>query len=663
MEIQKRLLFRRSPRMQLTFQIGQDPRHLVHGILQEVQNFTLDRGKVFRNVHRVKQDAYLRVNEYTNPLDYERLSRLASRFLKASFNPLMAAVRRDFEKQDRSVLESDYLIYFWITQFFLDFQRRYFEQFHHRSTNHVTEQENPHEIGRLADDSLPFELVAEVLDISTFQFIMKISRGYMENRQWAVLHVSICALRRILTSLDYMVDSKRIEWVEFGTHIQNNIFYDGNCFEFLRQLLHDFNLQSRGFLVDLVFAVHILLRSLEHYLQRKPVLFVKRKKRKAKTLSSLSTGLEERTHESDGTDESNDDLSSEEEDERHGGADQTEQTVDREFRLETYEMSFASEAILHSYCILLKDFRSNEVILNHCIAKMFHRIFINCKLEALFYKLSILVLFHKLLQSKIPDEGHRGPDNCHELRRFAKLVCRRFFKRVVEYPPLLLEILFPKRRSDCYYIQFGEEYHHRHKHHTSAEEEHTHSPLTSVVPPSESDSEEGTNEPANVDFNQFKKLRTRWSAKHIEKLRNLHQQYGSTPEGIQTIVHELGNRTIENVQRQLIKMKLVPKPPKRKIPRPIVHHSSSTSDSELSNPESDQSDHSDLSDREAIRKEIELLRKRIHLEAEPTKNPLEKPLSEDHTISISFSVPDHPKVSEFPSVVASQQTEVHLTLP
>ena len=588
----------------------------------------------------------------------------------------MAAVRQDFEKQDRSVLESDYLIYFWITQFFLDFQRKYFDRFQPRSANTIIEQENSREILHPTDDSLSFELVAEVLDIPTFQFIMKLSRSYMENRQWTVLHVSICALRQILTSLEYMVESKRIEWVEFGIHMQNNIFYDGSCLEFLRRILHDFNQQSRGFLVDLVFTVHVLLRSLENYLQRKPFLFIKRKKKKTKPQSSSSVSPGKRPHESemsqtdrnssvfhdsDGTDESNDDLSEDEYEQQHKKTDPTEETIDREFRLETYEMSFASEAILHSYCILLKDFRSNEITLNHCIAKMFHRLFINCKLEALFYKLSILVLFHKLLQSKIPPkEGHhQGSDNCHELRQFAKLVCRRFFKRVAEYPPLLLEILFPKRHSDCYYIQFGEEYHNRHKHHTSTDEEYTPGTLASVVPPSESDSEEESNARVNVDFNQFKKLRTRWSAKHIEKLRNLHQQYGSTPEGIQTIVHELGNRTAENVERQLVKMKLLPKPPKRKVSRSIKRHSSSTSDSDVSNnTESGLSNHSDLSDRETIRKEIEILRKRIHLETELTKSSLEKSPLEEKTASISFSVTDDSNLSESPSVTP-RQAEVY----
>lgn len=450
--------------MQVTFQIGDHPRHIVHGVLKEVQNFTLDRGKGFRNVYRAKQDAYLRLNEFANSMDCERIYKLATEFLRTSFNKLMASVRHDFERQDKKILDSDYLSYFWISQFFLDFQRKQFEKCS-KSKNSSIEAALIERID-LTHDYPSFDLVVEAFDMPTFQIVMKMSRSYMENRQWGALHVSVCVLRQILASLESMVDSNHTEWVSFATHLQNNFFHDGNCFSLLRQVLHDFKRQSRGFLVDAVITVHVLLRSLEKYLQQKRHLFVRQRKRKAKTRKFLQSNPQESSEEpqesqrnknlegdSQMHEDSSDHISDEEDDEKIN-QNLIGETIDKEFRFENYEISFASEAIIHNYCILLKDFRSNDIMLNHCIAKMFYRIFVSCKLEAIFYKLSILSIFHKLLQSPVTNNNMKS-DNCRELKQFSKLVCRKFFERVSEYPPLLVEILFPKRRSDCYFIQFG----------------------------------------------------------------------------------------------------------------------------------------------------------------------------------------------------------------
>jgi ArsR family metal-binding transcriptional regulator len=614
LKTQKDLLFKKSPRMQLTFQIGENPRQIVHGTIQEVKHFSLDRGKGFRKVNRPMQDSYFQENEFVSRNDYHRIYQLASHFLQtSSFNILIQSVKHDFERQGRSILESDYVAYFWLIQFFIEFQRTCFDQLYRAKKNHLKE-----DIFSIVDE-ISFDLVAVAFDMNTFRFIMKMAKTYKEDKLWSALHVAICTIKQILISLEYMIESHHIELTEFGMSMQNHIFHDGDCLVFLRQVLHDFKQQSRGFLVDVVLTVHVLLRSLEKYLRQKRHLFVRSKRRRKLNKDNTKTNMIEDENEAkeelERSQRSQDDTThgsnDKEEDEREEEDDDNDiyqrLITDKEFCFETYEISFASEVILHNYCLLLRDFHSNDVYLNHCIAKMFHRIFVSCKLEAIFYKLSILTLFNKLM-NYYGGEVRSQPNNCCELYQFAKFVCRKFFKRLTEYPLLFLEILFPKRHSDCYFIQFGENY----RRQDSIMSTHHESPIDqfmTAAPASDSDGNDEQNKSMEVDVNQFKKIRTRWSRKHVDQLKVLYELYGNHPEAISKITQELGNRTSENIERQLIKMKLIPKPRnKRRITKLAVYESS---ESETTTHDHPSLDTSDMSERQAIREEIDALRKRI----------------------------------------------------
>lgn len=89
----------------------------------------------------------------------------------------------------------------------------------------------------------------------------------------------------------------------------------------------------------------------------------------------------------------------------------------------------------------------------HAITKMFHRIFVKCKMEALFYKLSILNVFNTIINETPTTKS--TPKSLQELVGFITFAVRAFFKKLADYPALYIEILYPKSRSDVRRIQWG----------------------------------------------------------------------------------------------------------------------------------------------------------------------------------------------------------------
>lgn len=79
---------------------------------------------------------------------------------------------------------------------------------------------------------------------------------------------------------------------------------------------------------------------------------------------------------------------------------------------------------------------------------MFHRIAVNAKNVAVFYKMSTLHLFHQILL-----KGHEGTKR--DLEPFLNYVLHQFFKKLQEYPLMIAETFFPRTRQACLDINVG----------------------------------------------------------------------------------------------------------------------------------------------------------------------------------------------------------------
>ena len=58
---------------------------------------------------------------------------------------------------------------------------------------------------------------------------------------------------------------------------------------------------------------------------------------------------------------------------------------------------FANSHVVKTYCYLLKDYRSNSDITNHCVVKMLHRIAFQLKMSPLLYQLQVFKIFQSIM--------------------------------------------------------------------------------------------------------------------------------------------------------------------------------------------------------------------------------------------------------------------------
>lgn len=138
-----------------------------------------------------------------------------------------------------------------------------------------------------------------------------------------------------------------------------------------------------------------------------------------------------------------------EEDEEQEIADEVpEETYESEFNLKSYLLKFANGHIVKTYCYLLKDYRSNSDVINHCVVKMLHRIAFQLKMCPLLYQLQVFKMFQSILNEP-------ATSRMKEMQTFAKHIVRGFFEAASENPIMFVEVLFWKTPADCYEITEG----------------------------------------------------------------------------------------------------------------------------------------------------------------------------------------------------------------
>lgn len=104
--------------------------------------------------------------------------------------------------------------------------------------------------------------------------------------------------------------------------------------------------------------------------------------------------------------------------------------------------------MIATYCVFLEDFATLNESQIHLAVSMFHRVAVNCKNMSVFYKMSTLHLFHQILL-----KGHDGTKK--DLEPFVNYMLHQFFKKMQEYPLLMVEAFFPRTRQVCLEINVG----------------------------------------------------------------------------------------------------------------------------------------------------------------------------------------------------------------
>lgn len=96
---------------------------------------------------------------------------------------------------------------------------------------------------------------------------------------------------------------------------------------------------------------------------------------------------------------------------------------EHKFNLDKYVQAYAHQQVLKNYCQLLSNYKTNSLETNGCILRFFEKLASEYKLPAMFFQLSIFILFDTILQ----DQSIRKDANFQKLRLFCKKIVRKFF--------------------------------------------------------------------------------------------------------------------------------------------------------------------------------------------------------------------------------------------
>ncbi|KAF9285158.1 Topoisomerase 1-associated factor 1 [Mortierella alpina] len=402
------------------------------------------------------------------------LRNLAMTLLESCFNPLFSSLRRDIELRREKLKEHHMGQYHFLMSFLLKFQRHNADYLT-RTYNEQKKAANPRQLPSLEEDykkkmlQCDFDLVATALETrSVYQVIGHMRQEFEvgKNQKWNSIRKAMCCFIEMLSTLYAMIKSPNEEYRDASDNVQNNLYHEDATLELFLDLAKNYTKQSTKYLHTLVQMIHILLKTLENYSNSKSYMFilkkraVKKRKQKAKDVANIAEGDGQNGQPEDGVEPSQDQSQQQElpQEQEHAQEDDDDEMNDipthtlkeHQFVFQDFERRFASERVVNTYCIFLESFEELDETQLHYAASLFHRIAVNCKNVAVFYKLSTLQLFHQILQNNREDVKR-------DMAPLISYLMHQFFKKLQEYPLLIVEVFFPRSRKVCLDINVGRE--------------------------------------------------------------------------------------------------------------------------------------------------------------------------------------------------------------
>lgn len=179
-------------------------------------------------------------------------------------------------------------------------------------------------------------------------------------------------------------------------------------------------------MVEVVETSSLFLRLLEKYSKNKGVLLLRKKKTVRATGSNdLNSDTEHQT-----------------------------QYNETAMQFENVVRMYACDSAVFMFMNLLESHSILDDDAIRSVVKLIHRIFVDVKMEALFFKLDYLITFQQILSGDIVKRVSSPARK--DLDRTVRYILKVFFAKMAEYPMLCVEVLYPKSmKSDLRVIQHG----------------------------------------------------------------------------------------------------------------------------------------------------------------------------------------------------------------
>ncbi|KAG0178563.1 Topoisomerase 1-associated factor 1 [Apophysomyces sp. BC1034] len=360
-----------------------------------------------RGQKRKERDEIGEYIAYRDPQALIYMKQMAQSFLESCFNAFYLSLIKDMEREDKKIMEKDHIRLYFTMRWFLEYlayehaaynnaKERKEKEKHKvisnssdlfmpsRANSSTTGGEMSNPGSETCDELVPFDydLVASAMDLRTFLLCLRRLRVSLEDKLWMDVQVGADCFKQMLLTLTAMATSPHEEYRQLADYIQGNIYHEQSTLDLFTDLIKRYKNQSNG---------------------------------------------------GDFDDDSDDEESAE---------DRREQQLayrEHVFKFESLEAKYATGDVVRIYCTLLENYRTLKPEILVCITTLFHRIMVKRKVEKLFFKLTVLDLFNRILNEYpyLPKSPAMS-----QLVQFIRYSIGRFFKRANEYPLLFVEVLF-----------------------------------------------------------------------------------------------------------------------------------------------------------------------------------------------------------------------------
>ncbi|KAI5476063.1 hypothetical protein MNV49_000435 [Pseudohyphozyma bogoriensis] len=381
---------------------------------------------------KVRQDDDLQPPSHLRPEAIKVLHDVAVEFIDSAFNPFFASILKDIRMERLKVKESDTVRFMFLARFFLEFFLL------------LQADEKKKGISPLSEKGHDFDLIAEMTEPSSIAFVTARIKNSLEEKPvpWMEVHAALDCFIQMLLVIDALSVSGVEENIEVAEILQNKLYYEADTLDMVVAVISKYTNQSLKYLDSVINLAYVLLRMLEKYSKSKAYMYVK-KKAKARRKKKATRPEDE---EGDGIGYGED----EEEEADRGALSYKEHA----FKFSEFELRFCDEPVLQTFMIYLegyKTFTDPEQLKR--IVSLLHRQAIKAKSEGVFFKPTVLELFRRISEDDTFSSS-RDP-NLSDLKKLIEYVLKKFFKAVKENPLLLVEIFYPKTRSQLGKMRIG----------------------------------------------------------------------------------------------------------------------------------------------------------------------------------------------------------------
>ncbi|KAG8943281.1 Topoisomerase 1-associated factor 1 [Tulasnella sp. 424] len=339
-------------------------------------------------------------------------------FIQTGFNRFVISLLKDIRMERAKITEKDNVRLLFLTAWCLEFFLA--ARLKNGANNNVT----------------GYAMVKEVVEEEWVKWVLKRMREAADDKpkQWVELQAGINCLTQLLLLIESMANSDTA-YAETASVLQQKLYYNAEILDFAFENLRSYReqnaLKSIAYLEASVHFSHVLMRMLQKWAKSKGDTLVVRKKKKVKKKKAKGV-----TEEDSIVDVPTEDEMEEAEEEEYG---------DAAITFDAYEHRFANpdvNATLLQYLKRYEEFDSSEKM--DWVVRLLFRQAVNAKAERLFFKVSTLDLFHRILKA----EKTLPKDTPYlDLCKLMRYVVKKFFKAVQEDSFLMVEAFFPIRAS------------------------------------------------------------------------------------------------------------------------------------------------------------------------------------------------------------------------